>query len=461
MSRHDLPRILTAARQFITVITRHARQYNAPGYEHERHMGCAEVAHAASELHLALEGRTIFDPPAPPDDSPFRTFAGTESDVALQIGVTIQLRVIRECLRRLLRRIGYRGEHTEGAAHGSMPSIKGLEGLPQVGLPELPDLILATKELEALTVTRTTARLERASPRARLQVFDKAVPPSESMAAETAAGSDIDGDETVLYERIDGTTGWFAKEATPEPHVRPARGESVIRDYLIEAFDERTGRRSWVRFTWGPFGIRKPPDCRYPYWQISVDDAAAWFSANCLSPPATLLDDLRAEQEATKAPTAPPPRENEQPAAAPASVPEAPQDRDRQIADLLKANGTITSREIARRVKTSDSTVRRSTPWTEHQARRANHRREKTIRTRALTGGVLASKAGGDDDPSELAAEREVMEQQYLADVDPETSDDDEARYLDQASPEELLEYRQMSPAEQKHAVKTWLLYNV
>jgi hypothetical protein len=176
---------------------------------------------------------------------------------------------------------------------------------------------------------------------------------------------------------------------------------------------------------------------------------------------AQMLSRWQAPLNEPEAASPPPPREDEKPTATPASGSKAPQDRDRQIADLLKANGTITSLEIARRVKTSESTVRRSAPWKERQARKANHRRAKTIRKQALTRGVLVSKAGGDEDPSELAAEREVMEQHYLADVDPETLDDGEARYLDQASHEELLDYRQMSPAEQKHTVKTWLLYNV
>lgn len=211
MPRVDLPRVVKAARQFIAAITRHARQYHAPGYEDERHLGGAAVIDAGSELHLALEGRTIFDPPTPPDESPVRTFVGKEMDAA------VQLRVIGECLRRLLRRIGYVGEQVEGAAFGRMPSMKGLEDLAQVGLPELPDLILATDELEALADTPTLTRLESTSPPTRLQVFDRDVPLPGIMTAGTAASSESSGDERVLYERLDRTTGWFSKRLRPSP----------------------------------------------------------------------------------------------------------------------------------------------------------------------------------------------------------------------------------------------------
>jgi hypothetical protein len=133
-----------AAREFITVITRHAEQYDAPGYERERHLAITTVVIAATELHLALEGRTIFDPPTRRDDAAPRVFG------EIELHVTPQLGIIAECLRHLLRRIGYVGEQTEGASYGTLPSIKGLENLPQVGLPELPHLIKATDALDAL-----------------------------------------------------------------------------------------------------------------------------------------------------------------------------------------------------------------------------------------------------------------------------------------------------------------------
>jgi hypothetical protein len=253
---------------------------------------------------------------------------------------------------------------------------------------------------------------------------------------------------TVLYVTRDHEN-WRAVLSTSFPHVvDPLRLVTALTAKVAAAVGTAGGNARAILDCGDAF---RDVVCSLPTPPDAPRCCAAWGKA------VTELQHLgfRASVVTTSEPT------NGKPVAAPAAGIEAPQDRDQQIADLLKANRTITSLEIARRVKTSDSTVRRSTPWTEHQARKANHRREKTIRKRALTRGVLASKAGGDEDPSELAAEREVVAQQYLADVDPETSDDDEARYLDQASPEELLDYRQMSPAEQKHTVKTWLLYNV
>ena len=54
-----------------------------------------------------------------------------------------------------------------------------------------------------------------------------------------------------------------------------------------------------------------------------------------------------------------------------------------------------------------------------------------------------------------------MIERDYRANVDARTQEDDEARYLDAASPDELAEYRQMSPPDREHTVKTWLAYNL
>jgi hypothetical protein len=134
---------------------------------------------------------------------------------------------------------------------------------------------------------------------------------------------------------------------------------------------------------------------------------------------------------------------------------------DEQIAGLLKVNPYLKSHEVARRVGKSESTVRRSDAWIEHRARIAGSRKAKKIRTRILKRSILANVPGKDEDPAVLAAESEVIERHYLADVDPETSEDDESRYLDAASPEQLAEYHQMSPEDQEHTVKTWRLYGV
>ncbi len=155
--------------------------------------------------------------------------------------------------------------------------------------------------------------------RPRLQVFDRSDPPPENIPTDTSATPENNVDTVVFYERLDGTTGWFSEGALPDPYTSPACAGSKIRHFLVEARDEGNGQRSWIRFTRGPFDLLRPSNARHPYWQISVNEAAAWFSENYLSPPATLLDDLRAEQEATKAHAGPPPWENKQPPAVPTS----------------------------------------------------------------------------------------------------------------------------------------------
>jgi hypothetical protein len=213
MSRCDLPRVVSAAREFIAVITRHAEQYDAPDYNKVSHLGCAKVVIAASAFHLALEGRTIFDPPTSPDDGRPRVFVGIE-----QMDAAIQLRIVRECLRRLLRRVGYLGEQVLGAAFGSMPSMKGLEDLPQVGLPELPDLILATDELEALTKTLTIPTTTDTKPvrkseekgRPTADMF-KAFLAHENGARESAIAKELGVSQPTISRRINRVKDW--KEA--------------------------------------------------------------------------------------------------------------------------------------------------------------------------------------------------------------------------------------------------------
>ena len=90
----------------------------------------------------------------------------------------------------------------------------------------------------------------------------------------------------------------------------------------------------------------------------------------------TISESLAARLAARQAP---PPKDPDtgRPASEPAS-PSSPQDLDQQIADLLKENPLLTSLEIARRIKKSESTVRRSASWKDHQARKSVGRREKT-----------------------------------------------------------------------------------
>ena len=107
---------------------------------------------------------------------------------------------------------------------------------------------------------------------------------------------------TIFYERLDGSTGWFESDIPPKSLERRPDGGMDLQDVLLEACVEGTGQRAWIRFIGGPFAIQKQPNRRHLYWQISADEAARWYSEASLSPPETLLEDLRAEQDATKSP---------------------------------------------------------------------------------------------------------------------------------------------------------------
>jgi hypothetical protein len=140
MSLYDVPRVVKAGRKFSAAIERHARQYAAPGYDTAR--GASTVLLAGRELHAALEGRTIFEPAGQPTNP--GTFSGTVDEYA----ASIQYKIIRECLRRLLWRIGLRDDDGIGAQSGFHPSLGGLGELPEGGLEELPRLNEAVDELD-------------------------------------------------------------------------------------------------------------------------------------------------------------------------------------------------------------------------------------------------------------------------------------------------------------------------
>jgi hypothetical protein len=146
-----------------------------------------------------------------------------------------------------------------------------------------------------------------------------------------------------------------------------------------------------------------------------------------------------------------------EPVSSPASMPSR-LDRDQHIADLLKARPFLTSLEIAAKVQVSESTVRRSAAWKEHQARKGTGRHEKKIRTQVLTRAMRAAIPAKERDPADIAAEHEVIERDYRAGIDLETWTDHEREYLQTLDREGRREYRQASDEDKRHHVMTWSL---
>lgn len=148
MSRFDARRIVAASRRFISEIQSFDRQYDDPGYDQYRHRVQVLIMMAGRDLNLALEGRTLFGSAAVPEVS------------VCDYRSEIQCYVIRECLRRLLRRAGLvvkddpekdDPEKDDSAAKKcGLPPMSNLEQLPLDGLPELMGMQRATDELGRL-----------------------------------------------------------------------------------------------------------------------------------------------------------------------------------------------------------------------------------------------------------------------------------------------------------------------
>jgi hypothetical protein len=152
MSTIDMSRVVAAARHFISKVERHDRQYDAPGYA--THRGTCIVLEAGRELHFALEGREWFDPYVPKGDTGVEAFVGMTYEASTQIGI------LKECLRRTLRRLGIFDPDNLAAKHGLIPHLPSRDELPGDGLPEMPYLIEATDELERLSQSQVLPTLK-------------------------------------------------------------------------------------------------------------------------------------------------------------------------------------------------------------------------------------------------------------------------------------------------------------
>ncbi len=129
MSKPDLSQIAEAARKFIDTLDRATKRANAPGYYQHRLQ--ALIISAARDLNLALERRTMFDPPR---DDPEPMFEAFSSEIEYEASIPIQ--AIRHNLPRLLHWVGYRDPHNIGPKSG-LPSLIGITEVKGDVTPEL------------------------------------------------------------------------------------------------------------------------------------------------------------------------------------------------------------------------------------------------------------------------------------------------------------------------------------
>ena len=105
--------------------------------------------------------------------------------------------------------------------------------------------------------------------------------------------------------------------------------------------------------------------------------------------------------------------------------------------------GNASAPKIENALGIPEATVRRMPAWKERPAAQARASRSRAVKERPLTSGILATRAGDDRDPSEIAAENELDDRMAAT----------ERRYLDQASPEERAAYYKLEKDEKTNVL--------
>jgi hypothetical protein len=117
----------------------------------------------------------------------------------------------------------------------------------------------------------------------------------------------------ILFERLDRRTGWFESDAATHfgIGINQGRHGSQIGNGLIRAVEGGNGEPVWVKYAWNAIGVMRPPEGGLDHWQVTLNEAARWFSLNLLEPPDPLIDDLASSRDSVQAPDAPQTSENE------------------------------------------------------------------------------------------------------------------------------------------------------
>jgi hypothetical protein len=121
-------------------------------------------------------------------------------------------------------------------------------------------------------------------------------------------------------------------------------------------------------------------------------------------------------------------------------------EKEQRIAQYVAKHPSHTSPQVAKATGIPEQTVRNTRAWRERpNKRRLEPCTGRSIRQISLNEKILASTANGAGDPSEIVAEREIIERQYL----------------ENATPEKKAEYHGMTPEDKTHTLTVWNEYKI
>ena len=187
-------------------------------------------------------------------------------------------------------------------------------------------------------------------------------------------------------------------------------------------------------------------------------EAVAWFSENNKPHPPELLDAFdHPAQKSLETSQSDSIAENSQANAKTSNTPgspqaalrdvreedsnkETPEEKNRRVFDHLSKHPDATSAEIGEATGIPEQTVRRQPAWKTHRSKVEAEQKDRQIKTRSLSERMIAAIRGKDADPSEIAAQLEI----------------DEREYLENCSPGERAEYHKMERTEQINTLWIW-----
>jgi hypothetical protein len=208
--------------------------------------------------------------------------------------------------------------------------------------------------------------------------------------------------------------------------------------------------------------------------EVAERDAAAWLDAKGYDLPPTLVGRILAGKPETGAASpstatgsAASPRErteapaglggaSQRPAASGQDHATRRQAREAKVAEYLREHPDATAKKVYEKTGVPEGTVRNTDAWTEHRAGRKAEKpagtRDALDRPRPLADAMLAVRPSDVSDPSEIAAEREELD-------DPESLGDMELlrrRYIEGANSDQRARFNQMTREDQEHELQAW-----
>jgi len=100
---------------------------------------------------------------------------------------------------------------------------------------------------------------------------------------------------------------------------------------------------------------------------------------------------------------------------------ESPEEKNRRVREYLERHPTATSSDVGKKLGYPEQTVRHMAAWKERLGKDKSKKKSWPTNERSLTPKLLATKAGPDADPSDLAAEQEeidILQARYVDTLD-------------------------------------------